>query len=132
MEIFDIYLRFKLECEWTEMKRRRIHRRNLKEPWLSSQEVEKFDAESHTYIHTYTHTCKHTYIYIYIYIYIYTFSFHQKVSLLVRIEKVYIFNIHLEICNVFENSYVYIFVSKMVANCDDVDCVNVAICSTLV
>ena len=80
------------------------------------------------YIHTYTHTCKHTYIYIYIY----TFSFHQKVSLLVRIEKVYIFNIHLEICNVFENSYVYIFVSKMVVNCDDVDCVNVAICSTLV
>ena len=49
-----------------------------------------------------------------------------------RIEKVYIFNIHLEICNVFENSYVYIFVSKMVANCDEVDCVHVAICSTLV
>ena len=43
-----------------------------------------------------------------LYIYIYTFSFHQKASLM-RIEKVYI---HLEICNVFENSYVYIFASK--------------------
>ena len=73
----------------------------------------------------------HTYIHTYIYIYI-PFLFIKKCLFLMRIKKVYIFNIHLEICNVFGNSYVYIFVSKMVANCDEVDCVHVAICSTLV
>ena len=46
-----------------------------------------------------------------------------------RIEKVYI---HLEICNVFENSYVTYSFQKMVENFEEVDCVRVAICSTLV
>ena len=88
---------------------------------------------THTHTHARTHAHTHTHTHTHKGIYTHTFSFFIKKCLfLMRIEKLYIFNMHLEIWNVFEKEYVYIFLFKNVANCGEVDCLRVTICSTLV
>ena len=71
------------------------------------------------------HTCFYNVVTLKIYNYIFCFLV-KKCLFLIRIYKVYIFNIHFQCCNIFENRCVYIYIYmlfagwevRMVKNCD--------------